>query len=86
MERLIHRIIGVGIIVLAIGYYTAFILDCGKEYHKLKLEIYTPENIYYINGLEVTNEADEEVITFSSMEGLKNYISTITAHDTNGKI
>jgi len=43
------------------------------------LEIYTQDNIYYINGLTVTNEQSDESITFSDMESLKIYISDVTS-------
>ena len=49
---------------------------------KINLEIYTPENIYYINGLTVTNEVNEETKTFETPEDLNIYISNVTANDT----
>ena len=45
---------------------------------KTDLEIYTEDNIYYINGLIVTNESDDEVLVFDSKKELKDYISKIT--------
>lgn len=45
------------------------------------LEIYTKENIYYIQGLKVTNEANDQVLIFNDKESLKNYISDVTAKD-----
>jgi len=46
------------------------------------IEIYTPENIYYINGLTVTNENDGQTLEFKDKESLKEYISDKTADDT----
>ena len=45
---------------------------------KTDLEIYTEDNIYYINGLIVTNESDDEVLVFDNKKELKDYISKIT--------
>ena len=46
-----------------------------------ELEIYTLENIYYLNGLTVTNESTSEVLEFKNKTELKEYISKITADD-----
>lgn len=48
---------------------------------KTELEIYTDRNIYYINGLEVTDEANDEILYFNSMEALKKWLSDKTAED-----
>lgn len=45
------------------------------------LEIYTPKNIYYIDGLTVSNEKNDLVLTFADKESLKNYIANITAEE-----
>jgi hypothetical protein len=63
------------VIFLCIVFYWA-----GKENNKTDLEIYTKDNIYYIRGLTVSNEVDATVITFSSGEELKEYISNLTAN------
>lgn len=52
-------------------------------YNPTDIEVYTPENIYYINGLQVTNENNNEVLNFEDNESLKTYISRKTADDTN---
>jgi hypothetical protein len=48
----------------------------------IDLEIYTPENIYYINGFTVTNENDGETLKFENAGQLKEFISDRTADDT----
>jgi hypothetical protein len=45
------------------------------------LEIYTLENIYYINGLTVTDENSNPPIRFNTQAELKKYISDITVSD-----
>jgi len=59
----------------------AYIL--GKETSRTDLEIYTRDNIIYINGLTITNEADTNKIVFKSKEELREYISTLTANQWN---
>lgn len=76
-----NKIIGIGIAILAIGYYSKFVFDIGYNSAETDIEIYTRENIYYINDLTVTNESTDYVVTFSSKEALKEYISYISAHD-----
>lgn len=49
--------------------------------YETSLEIYTLENIYYIDGLDVTNENDAYKYTFDNVEELKAYISDKTAND-----
>lgn len=46
------------------------------------LEIYTPNNIYYIDELRVTNENNNIVLYFENTTQLYNYITEITANDT----
>lgn len=50
---------------------------------KTELEIYIDRNIYYINGLEVTDEANDEILYFNSMEALKKWLSDKTAEDVD---
>lgn len=45
------------------------------------IEIYTLENIYYINGLTVTDENSNPPIRFNTQAELKKYISDITVSD-----
>lgn len=58
-----------------------FVTSCKREV--TNLEIYTSNNIYYINGLTVTNEVNNDTLTFNDMRSLKNYISDITANNIN---
>lgn len=58
--------------------------SCKKE--AVNLEIYTYKNIYYINGLTVTNEATTDTLRFKDMKSLSIYISDITAKESNEKI
>lgn len=57
-----------------------YILQC---FQATDLEVYTPMNIYYINGLTVTNEVDESVMIFKDKYDLKLWLSDITAWDVN---
>ena len=50
---------------------------------KTDLEIYTQDDIYYINGLEVTTEATGEVIFFGCNQELKHFIADLTANNVN---
>lgn len=50
-----------------------------KSTNKYDLEIYTVSNIYYINGLTVTNEVNDDILIFKDMENLKEYISNVTS-------
>lgn len=63
-----------------ISFWMGFILCCLIT-EKTDLEIYTKDNIYYIEGLTVTNEADASEKTFKTKEELKEYISNITAKE-----
>ena len=51
----------------------------GNCSYSTDLEIYTQDNIYYINELTVTNEKTNEKLTFSNKESLKLYISDVTS-------
>lgn len=67
--------------LLIITAIAMFVTSCKREV--TNLEIYTSNNIYYINGLTVTNEVNNDTLTFNNMRSLKNYISDITANDIN---
>lgn len=54
------------------------IFHAGKDYAETDLEIYTSDNIYYIDGLKVTNEVNEDILIFANRASLKQYISTVT--------
>lgn len=45
------------------------------------LEIYTLENIYYIDGLKVSNENNDKVLIFETQQELFDYISITTVQD-----
>lgn len=47
------------------------------------LEIYTTEDVYYIDNLTVKSESGEVNFTFKTKEELKTFISDITAIDAN---
>lgn len=68
-------------ILLSISCFAVGFLASQYSQDRTELEIYTSDNIYYLNGLTVTNEADEETLNFNSKEGLKTFISDITAND-----
>jgi hypothetical protein len=61
---------------------TLAISRCETKPEPADLEIYTPENIYYIEGLTVTNESNSETFTFKTKTELKEFISDRTADDT----
>lgn len=72
------------IIFTAIVFFSLMIFGPLSEFtelYKTDLEIYTTENIYYINGLSVTNEVGNEIKTFKNKAELKAYISEITSGD-----
>lgn len=51
----------------------------GEHNAKTDLEIYTKDNIIYISGLTVTNEAKAGEKRVKNKEELREYISTLTA-------
>jgi hypothetical protein len=51
----------------------------GSEVSKTDLEIYTVDNIYFVEGLRVSNEANDKVIHFTNKSELKEYIGEISA-------
>lgn len=55
----------------------------GEHNAKTDLEIYTKDNIIYISGLIVTNEAEAGEKRFKTKEELREYISTLTANQWN---
>lgn len=65
------------IILSAIMFAQGYLLNTSKT----DLEIYTNENIYYVNGLTVTNEGNAERLVFENKEQLKEYISHMTVED-----
>lgn len=46
------------------------------------LEIYTYSNIYYLDGLTLTNESNNEMFTFSNKAEAYNYIAQLTADES----
>lgn len=76
-----YRLLGFFITAFIVTYLCKLSFDAGAYSAKTELEIYTLENIYYINGLEVTNESNDHVVTFNSMKALKEYVSDITVKD-----
>lgn len=63
----------IAVITLFVGLYI------GIEGTRTDLEIYTKDNIYYVNGLEITSETGAGERKFKNKEQLKEYISNITA-------
>lgn len=57
----------------------------GEHNAKTDLEIYTKDNIIYISGLTVTNEAEAGEKRFKNKEELREYISTLTANQWNNQ-
>lgn len=53
----------------------------GSEVSKTDLEIYTVDNIYFVEGLKVSNEANDKVIYFTNKSELKEYIGEISAKE-----
>jgi len=74
-------IILLGIIGVSLGIMMSIIED-RNTLEIPTLEIYTPNNIYYIDELRVTNENNNIVLTFENTTQLYNYIAEITANDT----
>lgn len=64
---------GLSLVILASGWR--------EKENKTDLEIYTKDNIIYINGLTVTNEVDGAEKRFKTKEELKEYISNLTAKE-----
>ena len=64
------------IIILVLALYFTLQNSANKL---TKFEIYTVDNIYYFDGLKVTNEADSKTKTFESAGELTEYISDLTA-------
>jgi len=52
------------------------------EVEKTDLEVYTCQNIYYINGLRVTSESTDLNIKFSSKSELKKWIIDRTSEES----
>ncbi len=73
MKKL-NSILLIAILVLSIAIYST-------KKSSFDLEIYTDQNIYYVNGLTVTNESDDTTLIFNTAKELKNYISYKTAND-----
>lgn len=74
--------------VIAIGFLLFLVNRFGYSEgtkQAADLEIYTSENIYFINGLTVTTETDDRVITFDDMQSLKAYIGNETADDSSNR-
>lgn len=65
--------------ILIITAIALLATSCKREV--TNLEIYTSRNIYYINGLTVTNEVNNDTLTFKNMASLRNYIGNITANE-----
>lgn len=65
-------------VLIFLACFTIGCLWAEKEKAKTDLEIYTKDNIYYIEGLKVTNENGDEVLIFGNKKELKEYISKLT--------
>jgi len=67
------------IIAFIIGFYVANLTTTRAP----KLEIYTQDNIYFLDGLEVTNEANDTILIFEKNSDLEEFIGELTAESTN---
>lgn len=67
--------IAFAIIVFYLGYFKA------KETYETDLEIYTKDNVYQIKGLRVSDEYEIGITDFDNKQGLKEFISEVTAND-----
>lgn len=67
------------IVMFAIGFYVAYLTMPRPP----KLEIYTQDNIYFLDGLEVTNEANDTILIFENNSDLEEFIGELTAQNTN---
>ena len=67
------------IVAFAIGFYVAYLTMPRPP----KLEIYTQDNIYFLDGLKVTNEANDVILIFENNNDLEIFISDLTAQNTN---
>lgn len=69
----------VTVVLVILFSSVVFYLFCAKiRQEKTDLEIYTKDNIYYINGLQVTNEVSNDTLNFDNQNQLKEYISNLT--------
>lgn len=69
---------------------TELLLSCNKKEKDLStkkdyLEVYTNTNIYYVylNRLQITSEKNNKVKKFKDLYELSEYLSTVTANDSN---
>ena len=71
------------ILIIAITLISLGVNGITKKYHRTDIEIYTNTNIYYIEGLKVSNENNDQIYIFNDKQSLKEYIGTVTAEETN---
>lgn len=82
MKTLAFIIIGLITVLMATFFYTIERIEQKLELiEQPYLEIYTRENIYYVQGLNVTDESLGIDIDFRTAEDLKTFISRQTAAD-----
>ena len=81
MKRL-TRNTAYSLLYIATLLIVSLLCSCGNNYDT-DLEIYTTEDIYYINGLTLTSESDEVDTTFRDNEELKIFLSDLTSVDAN---
>jgi hypothetical protein len=80
MKKNILIILSISLVILLFTSLTFLVID--KTENQI-LEIYTTENIYFVEGLTVTNENTPEKMIFSSFKDLQYFIGTRTAKETS---
>jgi len=72
------------VVILQVAMIILLLVRIGQgknEPQPTEFEIYTLENIYYIEGLKVANESNETLYTFGDTNSLKNYLIQVTTED-----
>jgi hypothetical protein len=67
--------------VVALLAYTFLVIQLTEAQTKTDLEIYTQDDIYYIDGLTVTRENSNDGYIFITQQDLKLFISDLTYND-----
>ena len=67
--------------VVALLAYTFLIIQLTEAQTKTDLEIYTQDDIYYIDGLTVTRENSNDGYIFITQQDMKSFISDLTYND-----
>lgn len=85
MNKIQEYVLLAAIILTSIALGWSMTISPTTQSLDLDIEIYTAKNIHYIDfkTLKVTNEQNSQEIQFKSLEELKEYISDITAAETD---